>query len=535
MTFADRRQKKIRLVIAAFMVLGWIVYAIGTLTDNDLVYNLSSPVITFLATFLLFISLKDTGRYRILCLFFMIGIFVWFLGDIAWIIQEYYLPESYAIGILTDNLYIIPDYFYVAGLLAYAKISFKRNDFMLTLVDTFILSSVAFIIAQRWLQNKNPDYRIDFEIINSVLYFFASVFLLIFIMTTVVKTGVRGHTPPFYIMAAALLMNNILELRYTMLLFLGHESESVYLDILYMFLMVVFSGTLAFGKLKDIDRKPVSQVDNPESFVHRRFTAIYWINALIILFLGAVLYFSGFLEEQEAFFIIAIALAYIIMCKTVQTNVLSEELIRRQQEENAKLEQMVEEKTRELREMNIYLEKISNTDVLTGLYNRRYGMDYVAGLVKDAENYPIALYSLDLNFFKPINDNYGHDMGDVVLKEVGSRLNSLGEDRCTAIRIGGDEFVVIFRNASSRAAIENVGRLICDRMDEPIEAAIVSEEKGELQHTFQISASIGIAQFPADTTDMDTLFKLADQALYKIKHTHEKSAYLSYSTAMENT
>lgn len=534
MTFADRRQNRIKLVIAAVMVLGWIIYAAGTLADADLVYNLSSPVVSFSAAFLLFRSLPEMGKYRTVGICFMGGIFVWFLGDIAWIFQEYFFQENAFFTILTDNLYIIPDYFYIAGIIFYAKLCFKRNDFMLALVDTFVLSSVAFIIVQRWLQNKNPDYRINFEIINTILYFFATIFLLIFIMIIIAKTGFKNHTKPFYIMVAALFLNIILEIRYTMLLFLGHESENVYLDILYLLFIVIFSGTLSFGRLSEINLEQVSQVDNPDSYIHRRFRTIYRLNSALILVTGGVLYFADFLEEQDVFFIIAVILAYIIMCKTVQTNMLSEELIARQQEENARLERMVEEKTRELREMNIYLEKISNTDALTGLYNRRYGMEYMAKLFKDAENYPVALYSLDLNFFKPINDNFGHDMGDVVLKEVGNRLNHLGESRCTAIRVGGDEFLVIFRNASSKVAIENVGRLICDRMDEPIEAKVVSDEKGEQQHTFQISASIGIAQFPADTMDMDTLFKLADLALYKIKHTHEKSAFLFYSKGMED-
>ena len=95
--------------------------------------------------------------------------------------------------------------------------------------------------------------------------------------------------------------------------------------------------------------------------------------------------------------------------------------------------------------------------------------------------------------------------------------------------MGGDEFLVIFRNASTSAAVENVGRLICERMDEPIEAHVISGEKGEQEQTFRISASIGVALYPMDTMDLDILFRKADQALYAIKHTHEKSAFLLYS------
>ena len=118
-------------------------------------------------------------------------------------------------------------------------------------------------------------------------------------------------------------------------------------------------------------------------------------------------------------------------------------------------------------------------------------------------------------------------MGDVVLKEVGNRLGNLGQDRCTAIRIGGDEFLLIFRN-SNNAAIENMAKLICERMDQPIEARVVHEDSGEIHHTLHISACIGIATFPNDTTDLETLYKMADEALYSIKHKFDNSAYMRY-------
>ena len=78
-----------------------------------------------------------------------------------------------------------------------------------------------------------------------------------------------------------------------------------------------------------------------------------------------------------------------------------------------------------------------------------------------------------------------------------------------------------------------MGRLIAGRMDEPIDARVITEDKGEQEHTFVISASIGVARYPQDTADLDNLLKLADQALYRIKHTHEKSAYLLYSDIPE--
>ena len=529
MTYFDRKENRILLTISMIIVLGWILFSVSTFLDMDVIYNFASPVVTFLSSFLIFKSLHRMGKYRKVAIWCMMGIFVWFIGDLVWIVSSYILPDNSIIETITDNVYLIPDYFYIGGLISYAAVRFQKNDFQLLMVDSFVLSIIAFDTSQCAFEHMYAQYKINLDNLNTLLYFFVCVFTFILIMMILLKTGLKRHATPFYVIIGALLFHNALEIRYTAFLLIGKESESVILDILYVLFIVMFACTLTFGRLKDVDIEQDHRLDNPESSIRKSFTRIYWINAGLLMLVAVILYFVKFFDGQDVFVFVVVSMAYIIMCKTLQANILSEELIRQQKNENERLEHMVQEKTRELREMNAHLEMISNTDVLTGLYNRRYGIEYLTDLVRNDENYPVALYSLDLNFFKPINDNYGHDMGDVVLKEVGHRLAHLGQKRCTAIRIGGDEFLVIFRNASNRQAIENVGRLISERMDEPIRAHLVTEEKGEQNQTFKISASIGVAQFPADTTDIDTLLKMADQALYKIKHTHGKSAFLLYS------
>ena len=146
---------------------------------------------------------------------------------------------------------------------------------------------------------------------------------------------------------------------------------------------------------------------------------------------------------------------------------------------------------KQLVSVNGELKHLSDHDYMTGLMNRRGFYSELARVIKTKKGSDslVVVISADLDGLKEINDNYGHDMGDVVLKEVGKRLMNLGQERCTAIRIGGDEFLVIFRNASSASAIENVGKLICSKMDEPIEAHVVTEERGEQHETFTISAS----------------------------------------------
>ena len=524
------------LVITVIIAIAMITFAVTTLMDMDVVYNCASPVVSLLSALLICISRENLGIHWKAARWFMAGFLIWGLGDIFWILQTYIFDDAEWIVAITDNIYLIPDFFYIGALFTYAKNRFSKYDLQVLLIDTFLISVFAFIIAQNVLEHTNPDYNDHLEILNKLLYFFATLFTLVMLIMIYLKTGVKRHAKAFHVVTVVLFLHAILEARFTVLLFLGWESENPYLDILYLFFIAVIAAALAFGNLKDADFGQDSRINNLSSRLHRNYGWIYWAIVGLVFISSGILYLLDFFDGADIFFIVTSSMAYVIMCKTVQASVLSEELINRQKSENARLEQMVVEKTKELQEMNAYLEKISNTDVLTGLYNRRYGLELISNLVKDGSTYPIVLYSLDLNYFKPINDNYGHDMGDVVLKEVGRRLASLHNSRygsCTSIRIGGDEFLVIYKNAGNMRVMEDLGRYIAEQMDEPIQAKVVSEEKGELEHTFQISAGIGAARFPADTTDIDALFKMADQALYKIKHTHEKSACLFYSQIPE--
>ena len=164
-------------------------------------------------------------------------------------------------------------------------------------------------------------------------------------------------------------------------------------------------------------------------------------------------------------------------------------------------------------------------DRLTGLLNKDSSAKVLAAACQKESG---TLFMVDLDSFKLVNDLYGHDMGDVVLREVGRRLGNLRQDRCISVRMGGDEFLVIFKNATNEVAVRGIADLICKAMDEPIDATLNTEDGKTMSHTFNISASIGIAEIPSDTNDIEDLYKKADDALYTVKHTSEKSSYLLY-------
>lgn len=151
-------------------------------------------------------------------------------------------------------------------------------------------------------------------------------------------------------------------------------------------------------------------------------------------------------------------------------------------------------------------------DPLTGLYNRRYLEDFLFKQLHQAERTKasFAILMLDLDHFKKINDSFGHDAGDLVLKELGQILNGdirLGD---IAARYGGEEFVLLLYDVDAKAA-----KMKAEHLRSTISKLQV---KDGAQPVGQITVSIGISIYPDDAKSPAELIDAADKALYQAKN-----------------
>ena len=163
-------------------------------------------------------------------------------------------------------------------------------------------------------------------------------------------------------------------------------------------------------------------------------------------------------------------------------------------------------------------------DPLTGLPNRRLAMERLelATALADRSGTRTALMFLDLDNFKSINDSFGHAIGDLLLQAVASRLTLCVRDSDTICRQGGDEFLVVLGNVADTDAITMVTEKILEAL-----TPTFNIEGNELS----TSSSIGIAVFPYDGPDIDTLLKRADAAMYHAKGTG-RNAYSFFTRQM---
>ncbi|MDQ1343559.1 MAG: hypothetical protein QG650_278 [Patescibacteria group bacterium] len=181
-------------------------------------------------------------------------------------------------------------------------------------------------------------------------------------------------------------------------------------------------------------------------------------------------------------------------------------------------------------ERNLAVEKIfdmATHDALTGLPNRSLAADRLrkACLHADRSGSSAALLFIDLDHFKAVNDSIGHDVGDLLLKEVAYRMKAVVRSEDTVARQGGDEFLIVLPDLHDAAYAGNVAEKIVLVLSEPFEL------RG---HEVHIGASIGIATYPKDAPDAESLMKFGDIAMYQVKNSG-RHGYRFFSSEMHET
>jgi diguanylate cyclase (GGDEF)-like protein len=232
-------------------------------------------------------------------------------------------------------------------------------------------------------------------------------------------------------------------------------------------------------------------------------------------------YCTGAVSPDNNWLAITIAvIAFAVLTITTILLIYDAHLDSRIRKHNRQLAQANEQ----LEEVNAQLQHVAMHDALSGLPNRLLLADRLSQAIAQAERHQsrFAVFVVDLDRFKAINDSLGHLAGDAMLKEVARRLASVLRKADTLARLGGDEFVLVLNEIASAQDVETIaGRVLAD-IARPVKLSDL-----EL-HT---SASIGISQFPTDGTNAETLLQHADAAMYHAKK-NGRNAYQLFVPAM---
>lgn len=179
-----------------------------------------------------------------------------------------------------------------------------------------------------------------------------------------------------------------------------------------------------------------------------------------------------------------------------------------------RLVSFIQATTGELEKLNTALAKKARTDELTKMYNRRRIEEVMEAFVEEGHNElePIFVFLLDIDYFKQVNDNYGHDIGDMVLRKVAAILKNHMDDDCVSGRWGGEEFMIVARHISKTMALdlaESIRRDVSSSSYDPVTS---------------LTVSIGIVEMAPGDNVLD-LYKKVDKALYHAKKAGRNCIY----------
>jgi diguanylate cyclase (GGDEF)-like protein/PAS domain S-box-containing protein len=176
----------------------------------------------------------------------------------------------------------------------------------------------------------------------------------------------------------------------------------------------------------------------------------------------------------------------------------------------------------ETKKLQTQLQLMAHYDTLTGLPNRSLFMDRLNQGLRhcNRSESKLALAFLDLDSFKQVNDNFGHESGDKLLIEVANRIKHELREEDTVSRHGGDEFTLLLNDIADLTSCETLLERILDTLSRPFMID---------GHEHNISASIGMTVYPDDMSDINTLLKHADEAMYQAK-LEGKNRYQTYQS-----
>lgn len=201
---------------------------------------------------------------------------------------------------------------------------------------------------------------------------------------------------------------------------------------------------------------------------------------------------------------------------------------------NDELDELEDEFRHAIDVLETYEQQLSNSqrklvrqatiDSTTGLFTRNVLIDDLLNMNGDSQIRDVAIFFLDLDGFKPVNDNLGHEAGDIMLKKIGYRLKGVVNKFTKVYRIGGDEFVICHCNYESMESIRNMADAVVDLFSAPFHI---------YDNSISISASIGITKQLAKDINADELLRFADIAMYQAKE-RGKNRYEFFDDSMRD-
>jgi diguanylate cyclase (GGDEF)-like protein len=398
---------------------------------------------------------------------------------------------------------------------------FKKWNMLQLILDSVTIALSTMLLL--WVVYFNSSFEIAKMIahqhaVDNIMFILDIAALIIILVTAIsVRQGKLSLYIKLTILGVFVFILNDLYCLY--LSFYDLYNPNTMIDFTYMigFLLIAIGSMTKHYKEKINVREHFTSIN--VGFQQRRLT--------IFIFPLIALLFKNFDVQIISNFLIIIVLRE-TLSSYLQKYIEHEKLLSKEKEMNLLLEDKIRQRTVEITKKNKELE-IKNTELdymtkkdhLTNLYNRRYFFEkFNNEFLLTLDSGKTALFYIDLDRFKIINDMYGHHVGDMALIEISRRLKVYDNYDTILARLGGDEFVLVKYGDFEYEEFSQFANSIIRDCNAPIEIG---------EYMLYVSASIGISVYPIDATDSYTLMRNADLAMHEMKD-HGKNGFIFFNS-----
>jgi diguanylate cyclase (GGDEF)-like protein len=452
----------------------------------------------FSVTFESFYLKPKLSKDRFSGLTLSLSILVWSLSDLLWAIADiiYHINPG-DVSVITYG-YAFTNLFLTMALFTYGYREFRKWNSVQILLDSVVISFC--IIELIWLIFLNEDVKnIVFLQSDWTSIALISTDILIIIWIAIWFLSIRNGKLPLFLrfVSAGALLYAIADLVFYYQYFYCTYKPNSILDAIYVtsFLLIAIAGVL---RMKDREKKAEMELYNN---IGRNSKG-----ALLLIAPILVVLFKGFVVNRLLLFVSVIML-YFMFSNYIQKNIYKEGLLRRELDLNSELEQKVTARTEELIEKNEELQKLLNQDFVTGLYNRRYLLTFLANKMSTLEDQEtIVLLFIDINRFKMITTMFGHYIGERILNQTAEKLKRLDKQENTTILATYRDDVFVFA-AKGRYDYEQGYKLAQEAI------TLCNEIYRMEEYQIRVTVNIGISIYPYDSKTKEELIRHADIAM----------------------
>ncbi len=513
-----KRSTYVGIMIPFTVVL--ICYLYTSLVAFKLGNNILSPLNAFAsAAILIFVYFRSNRNKKITLtfLFYALACFVWGIADVIWLILSI-MGQNPATSPLTWIFYVIPNCLIVLSMLVFAFTQLSKWNLSQMFTDLIYIGLMSLLFL--WIVLLHKDVTILYALLNldftSLLSIITDAGIIIGFLSWFFS--IRSGSVPVHlqIISLGLVLFALIDMLYYYFTFQGWYVPNSIIDLVYALSLYL----LAAGALL--------KIYNPHStagltIITNVGVRKRWFYLLLYPVLLVFLEISGLINVNLGISDIAL-FAFLILfykssCNYIQVSIENERLLKNEKHNNEILEQRVADQVRELA-------FLANQDTLTSLFNRRYFTILLADSIETLlNNETLAVFLIDMDRFKNINDTYGHDVGDKVLIELSRRMIEWNRYGAILSRLGGDEFAVVVVGRYTKPELEELCKEIIHDCSKPLKINDAN---------LFITISLGAALYSPEANTNTQLLKNADIAMYRAK-SHGYNKYIFYDPFFNET